>query len=143
MARLLNLISLLALGALVAAAPPFSTPPSKSDTAATVTPLAKTSAAVVKPTSISAADPVSTNAITIPDSAIEAAPVQDISSHDNSLVSIPAVVSNSTLVDSRPDLQVYVNTATNVTGNATAHKRSLVSVSQVSHTSRGIGANMK
>lgn len=129
MIRVSGLLSLFALGAIVTAAPQLlSNAPksvSTSDTAPTVTALATTSAAIIAPSSTAAAAPVSASQIAIPDSVIDAAPIHDIST-DNTLVSIPGIVSNSTLINARPDLQEYVNSA-NVTGNSTAaHKRDLV-----------------
>jgi len=116
MFRLSGVLSILALGAIVTAAPPpFSKVPLNSATTSAIAPKA------TENSSTSAAAPVATGPISIPDSVIDAAPIQDIST-DNTLVSIPGIVSNSTLLDARPDLQTYVNSA-NVTGNSTVTRK--------------------
>lgn len=129
MVRASHVLSLLALGAIVTAAPQLPSkapkPVSTSAIAPTVTALDTASSAIITPSGTASAAPADASPIAIPESVIDAAPIKDISTN-NTLVSIPGVVSNSTLVDARPDLQEYVNSA-NVTGNTTAtQKRDLV-----------------
>lgn len=123
------LLSLLAVGTTVMAIP--TTKPALI----AATPLSKTTVkpttTAAKPTKTSSVAGVPTGKITIPDFAIDTAPIVNIQPVNNSVVTIQSVAhDNSTLVNARPDLQVHVDIAGNITNSTTPKvKRDLVSSS--------------
>jgi hypothetical protein len=90
-----------------------------------------TATATLAATTVAAAtqapgDATTTGKIVIPSDVIESAPIQVTGPEDASLVSIPGQ-DNSTLVDARPDLQAYVETAGQNASTNTTAKRDVVS----------------
>jgi hypothetical protein len=118
--HLVRILSLLALGALVSAAPGPAgiIPGTKSVSLLATTEHTATTTAKTAPTS--SGTPASTT-ISISHSVIDAAVVQNNPPTSN-FSPIP-VGDNSTLVHARPDLQTHINNAQQISANKTTSKR--------------------
>ncbi|KAH8654146.1 hypothetical protein BGZ60DRAFT_435972 [Tricladium varicosporioides] len=113
-----HLLGLLALGSITAAAPQL-VPGTE-----TVVPAVPTTETVAPPPPQATSTTTPTSGkIDIPLDVIKAAPVDNKPATDPSLASIPGKGDNSTLVNARPELQTYVNSANVSTSNTTIPKR--------------------